>query len=208
MSAFNRTGLRTHVQIVIGLNTLLGLDNNPADLTGHGPIPATTARDLAYAHGSTWRRLITDPTTGYLLDYGRKTYRPPTPLADHIRARDHTCRTPNCTRPAHTCHLDHIIAYPAGTTSEPNLATHCDHDHRLKHEGRWHHHTSTNPTHPPGTIIMTSPTGHTYLSHPHVYTGPPPKYPPPQQNPNHNAPNGTSPPSGSSPPDDPGEPPF
>jgi hypothetical protein len=76
-----------------------------------------------------------------------------------------------------------VIAWPAGETSEPNLASECDRDHRFKHEGHWRHQPSTNPEHPPGTIVMISPTGHVYLSHPHSYTdppiNPPPNDPPP-----------------------------
>jgi len=84
-----RSGLRAHVNVTIGLETLLGLNDNPADLAGHGPITAQTARDLAYHPDSTWRRLITDPTTGYLLNYGRSTYRPPRPRRPHPRPRPH-----------------------------------------------------------------------------------------------------------------------
>jgi hypothetical protein len=231
----SRTGVRAHVQVTISLETLLGLDEAPGELAGHGPITANTARDLAFSHGSTWRRLVTDPITGYLLDYGRKTYRPPTALADHVRARDVTCRTPNCTRPAASCDLDHVISWPAGTTSEINLATECDHDHRLKHEGHWSHQVSADPAHPPGTIIMISPTGHVYLSYPYTYTdpwhrhlteqatqqqNPPPTAPPPTSAPpdppappaNRSAPTSAPqavPPKGWIPPDDdPGPPPF
>jgi hypothetical protein len=167
---FSRSGLRAHVQITVGLSTLLGLDEEPGDLAGHGPVSAQTARDLAFGLGSTWRRLVTDPLSGALLDYGRTTYRPPAALADHVRARDVTCRTPNCTRPATSCDLDHVISWPAGATSENNLQTKCDIDHRLKHEGGWRHQISTDPQHPPGTVIMISPTGHVYVSHPHDYT--------------------------------------
>jgi len=167
-----RSGLRAHVQVVVGLETLLGMNDDPAHLAGHGSVTAQTARDLAFNAGSTWRRLVTDPVTGYLLNYDRKTYRPPVALADHVRARDLTCRTPNCSRPAAECDLDHIISWPAGATSEQNLATECDRDHRYKHEGKWRHQVSVDPKHPPGTIVMISPTGHVYLSYPHVYTDP------------------------------------
>jgi hypothetical protein len=139
------------------------------------------ARDLAFEAGSTWRRLVTDPLSGQLLDYGRTTYRPPVGLAEFVKARDMTCRTPTCTRPATACHLDHVIAWPAGATSQDNLQAQCDHDHRLKHEGRWRHQVSTDPQHPPGTIIITSPTGHVYLSYRHVYTEPIRKHPAPKQ---------------------------
>jgi len=93
-------------------------------------------------------------------------------LADHVRARDVTCRTPNCQRPATKCDLDHVISWPAGSTSEANLATECEIDHRLKHEGNWRHQLSSDPEHPPGTIVMISPTGHIYLSYPYTYTDP------------------------------------
>jgi hypothetical protein len=156
--------------VTVSLETLLGMDEEPADLDGHGPIPAPTARDLAFSSGSTWRRLVTDPLSGQLLDYGRSTYRPPVGLRDFVRARDVTCRTPTCTRPASKSDLDHVISWPAGSTSEANLQAKCDHDHRLKHEGRWSHQLSTDPDHPPGTIVLVSPTGHVYLSHRHVYS--------------------------------------
>jgi hypothetical protein len=158
------------VNVTVSLETLLGLNEDPGDLTGHGPITAPLARDLAFSKGSTWRRLVTDPITGYLLDYGRTKYRPPDALADHVRARDMTCRSPNCERPATACDLDHVVAWPAGTTCEANLCTQCRHDHLLKHQGRWHHQISDDPDHPPGTVIMTSPTGHAYLSYPYAYT--------------------------------------
>ena len=69
----------------------------------------------------------------------------------------------------------HLIAYPAGETCDHNLCATCRRDHRLKHEGRWHHHLSNDPAHPPGTTIIISPTGHVYLSHPYSYN---PLYPP------------------------------
>jgi hypothetical protein len=153
------------------------MDDDAADLAGHGPITAQTARDLAYSLGSTWRRLVTDPLTGTLLDYGRTTYKPPAALADHVRARDVTCRTPYCNRPATASDLDHLIAWPAGTTSDDNLHTKCRLDHRLKHEGRWHHQLSTDPAHPPGTIKLISPTGHIFLSKPYNYGDPWPNQP-------------------------------
>jgi uncharacterized protein DUF222 len=178
-----RSGLRTHVQVTVSLETLLGMTEDPGELAGHGPITAATARDLAFNAGSTWRRLVTDPLSGQLLDYARTTYRPPVGLADFVRARDVTCRTPNCTRPADKCHLDHVIAWPVGTTSEPNLNTRCDRDHRLKHEGRWRHLLSDDPDHPAGTVIMISPAGHVYLSHPYTYLVPQFKVTPTQPDP-------------------------
>jgi hypothetical protein len=36
----------------------------------------------------------------------------------------------------------------------------------MKHEGRWHHQLTDDPQYPPGTILITSPTGHVYASSP------------------------------------------
>lgn len=79
--------------------------------------------------------------------------------------------------PASKCDLDHVISCPAGATSEHNLEAKCDIDYRLKHEGRRSHQFSTDPLEPPGTIVLISPTGHVYLSHPHDYTDPWPEMP-------------------------------
>src|SRR6266511_96609 len=93
---------------------LMGLTEHGAELAGYGPIPAQVARELA-ADG-TWRRLLTDPVSGHLLDYGRTTYRPPAALADFIRARDHhhhphhhhhyPNRHPNATRTTNGHHFE------------------------------------------------------------------------------------------------------
>jgi Domain of unknown function (DUF222) len=67
---------RARVNVTVGLGTLLGDNDLPAELDGAGPIPASLARRIAADPTSTWRRLITDPH-GHLLDYGHDTYRPP-----------------------------------------------------------------------------------------------------------------------------------
>src|SRR5215470_12725925 len=123
------------VQVTVPASMLMGMDDQPGDLAGYGPIPADLARDLA-AEG-TWRRLVTDPPSGTLLDYGRTTYRPPAGLADFIRARDQRCVFPGCSRAAKYCDLDHTDCYPHGTTSACNLACLCKRHHRLKHETEW-----------------------------------------------------------------------
>jgi hypothetical protein len=123
------------VNVTVPASTLMGLDDQPADLAGYGPIPADLARELA-AEG-TWRRLLTDPLSGTLLDFGRTTYRPPAGLADFVRARDQRCVFPGCSRAAKYCDLDHNDCYPHGTTSACNLACVCKRHHKLKHETDW-----------------------------------------------------------------------
>ena len=100
------------------------------------PVPAMTA--WALAASGTWRRLVTDPVSGVVLDVGRTRYRPPTGLADLVRARDRACVFPTCQIPAERCDLDHLTAWgQGGTTSLDNLATLCEAHHRLKHTPGW-----------------------------------------------------------------------
>jgi hypothetical protein len=158
--------VRANINVTVSLETLLGLNEEPGSLEGTEPITAVEARRLAFAAGSTWRRLVTDPLSGTLLDYGRTRYTPPVPLADHSRARDVTCTGVHCDRPAALCDLDNTDEYPNGPTSEVNLHSLCRRGHRFKHEGGWRHEVVDDPAYPKGTIRITSPTGHVYLSHP------------------------------------------
>ena len=121
--------LRADVHVTVPAGTLLGLSGEPGELAGHGPIPASMARRLA-ADG-TWRRILTDPVGGGVLDVGRRSYSPPAALADHVIARDRSCRFPGCGQPARRCDLDHTIPYPQGPTSAGNLAALCRHQQRL-----------------------------------------------------------------------------
>jgi len=124
------------INVTIDLPTLLNMAENPGQLSGYGPIPASLARELA-ADGN-WKRFITDPTSGELLDIGRKSYRPSQHLVDFLIARDRTCRFPGCRYPAHRSDIDHVTAWDEGgqTTSE-NLGALCRRHHRLKTHGGW-----------------------------------------------------------------------
>src|SRR3979490_1898575 len=86
--------VQVEVQVTVPADTLLGASDQPGELAGYGSIPAALARRLAEDPRATWRRLLTDPADGSLLDYGRRTYRPPVGLDEHIRARDVTRRSP------------------------------------------------------------------------------------------------------------------
>jgi hypothetical protein len=162
------------IQIVIGYSTLIGADDQPAELVGHGPIPASLAREVA-ADG-VWRRLVTEPLSGTLLDHGRTTYHPPAGLADFVRARDVYCRFPGCRRRAADAELDHVIAWSdGGTTCEQNLHGYCTGHHRLKtHAPGW-----CVQAHPEGALTWTTPTGHRHTTRSHDYRPePPPTVPP------------------------------
>ena len=149
------------VRVVVAATTLLGLDEQPGELAGYGPIPAEVARRLAADHTGTWQRILTDPVSGALLDVGRRRYTPPAALAEHIRVRDRTCRFPGCRMPAERCDLDHLCRYPDGPTSRCNLCAECRHHHRLKHEAGWQVHNDPGL---PATVIWTTPAGLSYTT--------------------------------------------
>lgn len=153
---------RAAIEVIVNADTLAGLDDRPAELVGHGAIPAEQARRLA-ADG-VWRRLRTDPATGVVLDYGRTTYRPPQALADYVRARDRVCRFPTCHRPAGRADLDHQRRYRSGgSTAAGNLWALCRRHHLLKD----HHPGWSVCGDPGGSVTWTSPTGRTYTSEPY-----------------------------------------
>jgi hypothetical protein len=144
------------INVTIDLPTLLGLSENPGQLAGYGAIPASVARALA--SDGKWRRFITDPQTGVLLDYGRQTYEPPQGLIDFLIARDRTCRFPGCRRSAALSDLDHAQSWEdGGTTSLDNLGALCRRHHQLKTHGGWKIESRAD-----GSCTWTSPLGKIY----------------------------------------------
>ena len=123
---------RGELQVVLDLPTLLGLADNPGLLAGQ-PVPADIARELAADCGAL-RRIVTDPRTGAMLDYGTRTYLPE-PLRAFVSARDGTCTSPGCNQPAARSQLDHITPFPHGPSNPANTHMHCKRDHDTKTVG-------------------------------------------------------------------------
>ncbi len=92
-------------------------------------------------------------------------YIPSRALCEFVRCRDLTCRFPGCDKPAQVCDLDHTVAYPVGPTHPSNLKCLCRFHHLLKTfwngVGGW-----LDRQLPDGTVVWTSPTGHTYTTYP------------------------------------------
>ncbi|BBY67834.1 hypothetical protein MPRI_00210 [Mycobacterium paraintracellulare] len=89
-------------------------------------------------------------------------YVPSRALADFVRCRDLTCRWPGCDRPATACDVDHTIPYAAGgPTHASNLKALCRTHHLVKTFWGWQEKQL-----PDGTLIFTSPAGHTYVTTP------------------------------------------
>lgn len=154
--------LQTHrrpvtVNLTIDLPTLMGLAENPGQIAGYGAIPASVARELAA--DAKWRRFITDPITGNLIDYGRQSYEPPQDLKDFLIARDQTCRFPGCRQSARRSDIDHAQAWDdGGKTSADNLGVLCRRHHQMKTHGGWR--LISNPD---GSCEWISPLGKKYF---------------------------------------------
>ncbi|WP_146842884.1 HNH endonuclease signature motif containing protein, partial [Cellulomonas composti] len=159
---------RVNIDVVVSLETLIGLDDAPAELAGHGPISAAQARALA--RGGVWRRIVTDPLSNAVLDVGRTRYKPPADIEHHVRARDRQCYAPSCSSPAAGADLDHTIEFhpppwapdqPPGPTSADNLAPACRSCHTIKSSGAFRV-TQVSP----GVFRWRTPLGLTYETRP------------------------------------------
>ena len=153
---------RPHIEVLIPANTLLGLDDDPCELTGYGPIPADMARRIA-ADG-TWRRLLTDPTNGVVLEASTHRHDPSPLISETLLARHPTCAWPGCNRAARECDRDHGTPFArSGRTNLSGLAPYCEYHHVIKDTPDWGW-TTTN--HPDGSITLIAPTGHRYTTVP------------------------------------------
>jgi len=180
-----RHGRAAAVAVTVPLSTLIGINDAPGELDGYGPITAEVARRIAAA--GTWRRLLTDPTSGAVLDYGQTRYTPPQDLLDHVMARDRTCRGPTCSQPARRCQADHTTpaGRPGWITAASNLGMLCAGCHNGKTHAGWQ---LDQPE--PGHFHWRAPSGHRYKVEPEpvgpvmVGTDPePPDEPPPDFDP-------------------------
>lgn len=147
------------VRVLVPLDTLIDGTGAAAVLDGRTVVAPSTARALAA--GGTWRRLVTDPLSGTVLDVGRTRYQPPESLADHVRLRDGTCVRPGCGVPAERCDVDHTVPFGdgpgGGATSAENLGPLCRADHLIKTHGGFGLRQLR-----PGVFEWVTPTGHVY----------------------------------------------
>jgi hypothetical protein len=173
---------RPHIEVLIPINTLLGLDDDPCELTGYGPIPAGMARRIA-ADG-TWRRLLTDPTNGAVLEASTTRHDPGALVSETLLAAHPVCDWINCNRPARECDRDHGIPFAqTGTTNLADLRSYCEFHHVIKDTPAWGWNATNNPD---GSTTLTTPTGHRYTTVP-TRPGPITAHPPSPNSTGHNA---------------------
>ncbi|TQK18563.1 uncharacterized protein DUF222 [Microbacterium sp. SLBN-154] len=151
--------IRAEVQITIPITTLTGVTKSGAELNGVTPVDPETARRMA-GTARIWERVMTDPISGVVTAVDRYQLHPS--QTRYVNARDVTCRTPGCRRPAKLCHIDHSKDFALGGKScNDNLCNECARHHTLKHATNWHVEQL-----PGGILKFTSPGGKTYDSHP------------------------------------------
>ncbi|MDX5318205.1 MAG: DUF222 domain-containing protein, partial [Actinomycetes bacterium] len=175
------------VHLVMTDAALLGGDEAPAWVVGHGPLPAATARHLLGPENDgpsgtarAWiRRLFTSPETGQLvaMDSQRRSF--DGLLRRMVLLRDDTCRTPWCDAPIR--HVDHVRPHAAGgETSYGNASGLCERCNQVKENPGWTHAAT------PEQLTVTTPTGHQYTTGTLPITRPrgrPPGHPPGHENP-------------------------
>jgi hypothetical protein len=149
--------------IGIDLASFLGLTDHPGEILGTGAlIPAQAVRDLI--PDAELRRIITDPMTGHLLDYGRSTYRFPPDLAGYAIAHAVSSTGPGSTVPANRCDMDHAKPWDDGGGTDRDNANPADRRwHRAKTIGGWTVEQDRDGW------TWTSPLGLTYRTQPHDY---------------------------------------
>ena len=155
------------VNVVLSDEALLGDGNAAAAIQDYEPIPAAVARrmitDAIDAHG--WvalRRLYAAPQSGALVSMDSRARVFPEGLAQFIRLRDHTCRTPYCDAPIR--HIDHAEPDAQhGRTNALNGRGSCERCNYVKEQPGWKVRTLFDPG---GRHVAehTTPTGATYRS--------------------------------------------
>ncbi len=164
-----------HVDLVMTDTTLLGHGGASATVHARGqvpvPIPGLIARTLvarAGAAGRAWlRRLYTTPDRTALVAMDSRSRRFPDGLAHLVRLSDQSCRTPWCDAPI--AETDHVEDYADdGPTARENAQGLCRRCNLAKQAPGW-----SAQRDPDGTVTTTTPTGHTYSSHPPPVLGHP-----------------------------------
>lgn len=153
------TGPRPTFHIVANLSSLLGLDDAPGHLDGHGIIDADTMRSLL----ADARRSIIRPDHEAAARSAMR-YAPTPKIRSLVCAGEISCTFPGCDRAVRDCDIDHTTPFDhddprrGGPTLRHNLKPLCRFHHRIKTFGRWRDMTDAL-----GAITFESPTGHRFV---------------------------------------------
>jgi hypothetical protein len=161
------TAQRTPVRIdlVVSAETLLGDDDEPADVAGFGPVPASVARGLVHAspeQATRIRRLFRVDDTDHLVAMESTARNFDGLLREFITLRDQVCRTPWCGGRIRAA--DHVRrAADGGPTSTYNGQGLCEDCNLTKETLGWRHTVTSGPL-APHEVEITTPTGQVHRS--------------------------------------------
>jgi len=185
------TGPDISLHVVMTDQALLGTGpgaDEPAQVPGHGPVPASTARrwlrpqrpvpavradaDAApevVTEAAVWvRRLYAHPSTGELVAMDSKARLFRGALRRFLVVRDEVCRTPWCD--AMVRHADHVVPVAAGgRTSAENGNGLCEQCNYAKDSPGWSAQPQVGHAAAPDSghrVETVTPTGHRYVSRP------------------------------------------
>jgi hypothetical protein len=147
------------VEIKVDMTTLTGIDDEPGEIPGFGPVLADVARQIVdEASDSEWRIVPVDEN-GQPTGVVTTSRRPTKAQKRQVETRNPTCVFPGCRMPATECDLNHEIPWAqAHRTTIRELGPLCRHNHIDHHRHRWKLKQIR-----PGYYQWTSPLGHTYI---------------------------------------------
>ncbi|MDL9937105.1 DUF222 domain-containing protein [Gordonia sp. ABSL1-1] len=164
---------RATFHIVVNLSTLVGADDDPAFLDGHGVVDADTARTLlaearrTYLHPGTQAHSEGSPDA---ITTSMWNHTPSKKLQALVRAGELCCTFPGCNAPVWQIDVDHTVPFDhrrprrGGPTAERNLKPLCRFHHRIKTFTSWQDYQDEFLT-----AWFTTPTGHMFVGN--AYSG-------------------------------------
>ncbi|WCD92424.1 HNH endonuclease signature motif containing protein [Microbacterium sp. nov. GSS16] len=157
------TAVETKIFVTVPVQLLAGepVAVESASIVGGDSIDPLTAKQL-FLDARGFRRVITDPVKGVVVDMDRRTYRPTRAQRDWLTLHHGTCSRDGCTRLALDADLDHDRPWAeGGTTDLTQLRPLCPRDHTIRHRTRVRYRTR-----PDRTVQIVSPTGYTSTAPP------------------------------------------
>ena len=89
----------TEFRVTIPASSLAGASSTPGEAHGYGTLTNDVVQKLASGPNVFWRRIVTDPLTGTVLDVGPRR-RHTVAIGEFVKTRDRRCVFPGCGRPA------------------------------------------------------------------------------------------------------------
>jgi 5-methylcytosine-specific restriction endonuclease McrA len=154
-------GVPVEIGLVMTSAALLGDDDTPGHIEGHGPVPAVLGRDLVRdTRAAVWlRRLWEEHGALVSADARRRFF--DGELRQLLVHRDQFCRQPWCDAPIR--HADHVVPARSGTrTTLDNGQGLCEACNHAKEAPGWRARVASRAG--PHVVEVTTPTGHRHRS--------------------------------------------